>query len=236
MKARRHLLLGLIFCIAGCSAKRIDIDQPELVRLRAEPRIEVAMHAPEPFSFLSGADQLRMGLTAGAVGALTGGLGGIFVGRHAESIGRQQGEELARASSLQDPALKVKDAFVAALISQFQMTNLVSVDAAFTDDDPKAMQQKLTAPAVLDFRTDDWRLIPVGIGSHYRIIYRIRARFLRTDEGKVLWQGYCRHDGSESHTKLDELTANAGFLLRAKMDQVAKSCAATLLLQFLGHD
>jgi hypothetical protein len=228
--------LAILVVSAGCSPRRIAIDKAELSRLRTEARIDVITHAPEGFFFLTGADHLAMGATAGAVGALTGGLGGFLVGKHAESRGRRNGEELARAASLQDPAFKVRDGFVSAVVSQFDLTNLVPLQEAFTDDDPKAMGEKLGATTVLDFKTHDWRLMPVGANSQYRVIYRVRSRFFRTRDGEILWQGYCRYDGGDSHATLDELTANSGILLRVKMDEAADSCTATLLVQLLGQD
>lgn len=228
--------LLVLFVSAACSPARVTLTKAELSRLRSETKIPVVIHAPEPFSFVSAEDNFRTALAVGAVGALTGGLGGVLVGMHAESRARSQGEELARANTLEDPALKVRDGFLSALVNQFNMTNLVPLDETFATDDPKSMGEKLAAGIVLDFKTSDWRLIPAGSDAHYRVVYRVRSRFFRTSDQKVVWQGYCRYDPDGTHATLPELTARSGVLLRAKMDEAAEACAATLLVQFLGQD
>lgn len=237
---RRANLLELCLFVSlasiACAPARITITNAELAALRSEKTIPVVIHAPEPFSFLSAEDNFRMGLAAAAAGALTGGIGGVFVGRHAESTARKQGEELARAASLDDPALKVRDAFIAALVTQFDMTNLVPIEEHFATDDRKAMAEKLNGGVVLDFKTSDWRLVSAGSDSQYRVLYRVRARFFRTAEDKILWQGYCRYDPDDNHATLAELQTAAGVLLRAKMEEAAEACATTLLVQFLGQD
>ena len=230
----RFLKVLLVVALVGCSPARIKITPADLSRLQSESQIPVIIHAPEPFSFMSSEDNLRTALAAAAVGALTGGLGGVLVGMHAESRARAQGNELARATGLEDPALKVRDVFLAAVVSQFNMTHMVPLEESFATDAPKAMQEKLGSAIVLDFKTADWRLMPAGTDSHYRVLYRARSRFVRTSDETVIWQGYCRFDGNGA--PLAELQAASGVLLRAKMDEAAESCATTLLVQFLGQD
>ena len=231
-----ELCLLVLFAAAACTPSRITISNAELARLRSERKISVIIHAPEPFSFLSAEDNFRMRLAAVAAGALTGGLGGVLVGMHAESRAREQGQELARAASLSDPALKVRDGFISALVDQFSMTNLFAADEAVATDDLQEMRDKLGAATILDFKTSEWRLIPAGPDSQYRVVYRVRSRFLRTADETVLWQGYCRYDDRGIPVVIKGLKPESEPLLRAKMDEVADSCAATLLVQFLGQD
>jgi hypothetical protein len=222
------LSLALFLVVAGCAPSRIAIDKAEFSRVRAEGKIPVVTHKPEPLSFLSAGDNLKWNLAALAVP-----LGGFFVGRHAESLARTQGEALATANSLQDPAEKVRDGFLSALVAQLGFSNFVPLQEAFATDDPKRMGEKLTAAVVLDFKTVDWRVSPAGMGSRYRVFYRMRSRLFRTSDAKVLWQGDCRYDKDDSDATLDELTADSGELLRARMEQAAEFCAMTLLAQFL---
>jgi hypothetical protein len=229
------LWLSALFLMTGCSS-RVAIDKAEFSRLQSEATIAVVTHPPEPFSFLTARDNLRLGAAAGAVGALTGGLGGFFVGRHAESLARAQGQELANANGLQDPAHKIRDGLLTGLAGQFNLNNLVPVQQAFATDDPKAIGQKLSAGTVLDFKTYEWSVMPAGMSSRYRISYRLRSRLFRSADGKILWQGDCRYDRDDADKTIEELTANSGELLRAKMDQAAEFCATTLLVQFLGQE
>jgi hypothetical protein len=225
------LSLAILFVVAGCAPSRIAIDKTEFSRLRAEAKIPVITHKPEPFSFLSAGDNVKLGLAALAVP-----LGGFLVGRHAESLARTQGEEMAAANSLRDPAEKVRDGLLSALVAQLGFTNLVPLEEAFPTDDPKRMGEKLDGATVLDFKTIEWRVTPAGMGSRYRFFYRLRSRLLRTSDAKVLWQGDCRYDKDDSDATLDELTANSGELLRGRIDHAAEICATTLLVQFLGQE
>lgn len=225
------LCLAVLLAISGCSPSRIAIDRAAFSRLQAESTIAVITHAPEPFSFLTAGDRLKMGVAAIAVP-----LAGLFVGRHAESLARTQGAEMVVAHGLQDPAHKIRDAFIAAVASQVNLRNLSPVHEVFANDDIKAMGEKLGVATVLDFKSIDWRLSPTAIGSSYRLYYRLRSRLFRTGDGTVLWQGDCRYDRDDADATLAELTANSGEQLRARMDQAAEFCSMALLLQFLGQE
>jgi hypothetical protein len=230
VRALLQLWLSALFLVTGCSS-RVAMDKAEFSRLQSEAKIPVVTHPPEPFSFLSARDHLKWGLAALAVP-----LGGFFVGRHAESLARAQGQELANANGLQDPAHKIRDGLLTGLAGQLNLNNLVPVPQAFATEDPKAMGQKLAAATVLDFKTYEWSVMPAGMSSRYRISYRLRSRLFRSADGKILWQGDCRYDKDDADKTIEELTANSGELLRARMDQAAEFCATTLLVQFLGQE
>jgi hypothetical protein len=224
-----------LLVITGCSASRTAMGRAEFAHLRAQPEIAVVTHAPEAFSFLSGEDNLRLGLGAAAAGALTGGVGGFLVGRHAESLARTQGERLAAELRLEDPTPRVRDSLLDAVARQLQLRNVVPLQDRFSGDDLSAIAKRTGASIIWDFKTTDWRLSQAGVSSRYRLYYRVRSRLFRSGDDKVLWQGDCRYDRDDADATLEELTANQGKPLRARMDRAAEHCATTLLIQFLGH-
>jgi hypothetical protein len=222
-----------IFSLATCSPARIAIDKAEMSRLQTAPAIHAITYSPTPFSFISATDLATMAVAAGAVGALTGGLGGLFVGMHAESRARSRGEEMTRTYSLQDPGPRVRDAFVASAASRINLTNVFAVPESLPSDDLKAIEEKVGQITVLDFKTDNWQLMPGTLGAGYKMIYGVRSRLLSLADRKTLWQGYCVFDDANSPVTLEELTANGGVLLRNKVDEAAAFCAQTLVEQLL---
>jgi hypothetical protein len=228
------LLSALAWC--ACSPGRVNLQQGELARLRQEGKIEVVTHSPEPFAFITAEENSKDAAAAVVAGALTGGIGGFFVGRNAENRARENGRAFAAANGVDDPASRVRDAFTAALVNQFALRNLATIGDAPASDDAERMRQVFGAATVLDFKTYRWRLVPIAMRDRYRLYYALRARLLRLNSGATVWQGYCRYDSGDSDLVLEELTADSGRMLRAKINEAADSCAANLLVQFLGQD
>jgi len=96
------------------------------------------------------------------------------------------------------------------------------------EDDLESLGKRFGGAAILDFKTDSWRLEPGPMTASLRVLYGVRARMLFTSENRVLWQGYCFYDGKDSLATMDQLKANSGALLREKMTEAASSCAKTL--------
>jgi hypothetical protein len=221
-------------CLVACSPARIAMGTAEMSRLQSEPAVHAVAYAPAHLSFRSAGDNAATALGAGAVGALGGGLGGVLVGLHARSRAVRRGDEMSRAYSLQDPAPKVRDAFLASATSRTSLKNLLAITELLPSDEFKAIEKKVGNAAVLDFKTDSWRLVPGTLsGAYYRMKYRMRIRFLRVADSTVIWQDYCVFDDTKSKATLEELTARGGILLRDKIDEAADFCAQTLLDQVL---
>jgi hypothetical protein len=225
---------AVIVSLSACSPTRIAIDVAEMSRLQTEPAVHAVAYTPEVFSFTSAADNLATALSIGAFGPVSGGLGGALVALHAKARARSRGDELSRAYSLEDPAPKVRDAFLTSATSQARLINFRAVAELLPNDEFKAIEEKVGKATVLDFKTDSWHLVPGTLdGAYYKMKYRVRSRFLRVIDSKVLWQDYCVFDDANSTATLAELTAHGGVLLRDKIDQAAGFCANILLEQFL---
>lgn len=213
---RKCVCVAAVLLFVGCSPSQVRLERNDLARLQGEPKINVVTYWA-PFSVQTSGDLLTTGLTAGAVGVFTGGLGGALVGMHADSQAKAEGRRWVEGYFLGDPALEVRDAFIRALAGQFNFSNLLVVPDALPSDDLKALQEKFGGVTMLDFQTDNWQLLPGPMStSLYRVMYGVRARFLQVVDGRVVWQGYCSYDGKDSRATLDELKANSGLLLRKR--------------------
>ena len=218
----------LLFSI-GCSPSLIPMDKEEMTRLKNEPKIHVVAYQPPKFNYSTASD----GFAAGAIGALTGGLGGAAYGLAMES--RAQG--FARSYALEDPVGRARETFIASLADQVDAARFIPFQDILAEDGVEALQKKFGAGVILDFKTEIWGLMSAPLSvSTYQVPYAVRARFLRLSDGKVLWQGYCHRTGSDAASRAtwDEFTANSGALLKKKLSEAAEACGKELVSQFLG--
>jgi hypothetical protein len=230
----RSLIAGfIIFALISCSPSRIAIEKAEFARLQAEQTIHAVSYLPFAFHFTSGGDLTATALAVGAVGVMGGGLGGALVGMYAESRARERGEEMARTYSVEDPAARVREAFVASAQNEIGLKNVIAVPELLSSDKLKALEEKLGRAAILDFKTYQWQLTPRPLAGVYRLTYGVRSRLFRVPDGRILWQAYCVFDDANAPATLEDLTANDGVLLKLKIDEAAASCANDLVQQFL---
>jgi hypothetical protein len=213
---------ALILIAAGCSPAFVPIDREEMARLKSEPEIRVVTYQPPRFLY-----QMPGGpFGAGAAGVFNPALGG-FVGGMASD---PRSQVFAIDSPLEDPATQVKNVFIKGVANQLDVARLVQAGEPLPDDDAHALQKKFGGGVVLDFRTESWGLLASSLVSlPYQMIYGARARLLRLNDGRVLWQGQCRYDAT-----LDQFKATSTPALTKKFAEAAESCAKQLLAQFLG--
>jgi hypothetical protein len=136
-----------------------------------------------------------------------------------------------QAYALSDPAAEVRNGFIAALSGRFNLPPLEVIPDVVAGDDVKKLQEQLGEAAILDFKTDNWRLDPGPMTASLRVLYGVRARFLVTSEKRVFWQGYCFYNGKDSMATAGQLKANSGALLHEKMREAASFCAKMLAEQ-----
>ena len=107
------------------------------------------------------------------------------------------------------------------------MTRLTQVQDLLAEDSIEALKKRLSGGVVLDFKTERSELLPAPLSfSLCRVTYGVRSRFVRLTDTRVLWQGYCQHDGADSRATMEELTANSGALLKSKLGEAAEVCGA----------
>jgi len=164
----------------------------------------------------------------GGIGAFNPVTGG-FVGRGSDP----RNQVYAIDTPLADPVRQVRDIFLKGLAGHLDAARLVQAAEPFSDDDVKALAKKFGGGVVLDFQTTMWGLLSgQSVGKPYQIAYLARARFLRLDTGRVLWQGQCQYDGWDPGGNLDNFDTSLA-VVEKKFAGAANVCAKTLLAQFL---
>lgn len=218
--------------VAGCATNQgVAPNRAELARLKEDPStsIHALSHQPSPFVLMS----------AAKVG--TGALFGLIGGAVAANSMQKAGEELIAEYGVADPALTLRDRIAQAMHDAYGVKATIHPPpdraAAATDSLPE-LKQRFNSGIVLDTRTLGWQLVyyPADWGHHF-VVYAGRARLLRLDDGKVLWDGRCVQrlpDPKESRRGVDDYRANGGELLRAKIGEAAEGCATALIAQLNG--
>lgn len=206
---------------AGCSPAFVPINREEMARLKSEPEIRVVTYQPPRFLF-----QMAGGpFGAGASGMFNPAIGGFAGGTNSDP----RSQVYAIDSPLEDPATQVKNVFIKGVANQLDVARLIQTGVPLSDDDVQALQKKFGGGVVLDFRTESWGLLASSLVSlPYQMIYGARARLLRLNDVRVLWQGQCRYDAN-----LDQFKATSTPALTEKFAEAAESCAKQLLAQFL---
>lgn len=136
-----------------------------------------------------------------------------------------EGMALASDLKLEDPGLRVRDRLIRTLQEELKVTAVEIVPEAPKSDEPTTMLKAYPGSAVLDVRTTKW-----GIDNN-RAIYEARARLLRTSRvSDILWKANCSFtaDKDKPAPATEELKANGGALLKAKLQEAADGCAAQL--------
>jgi hypothetical protein len=139
---------------------------------------------------------------------------------------------------LEAPLLSVKDRFLATVTAAY--SNVRFIEKVRFDDDLSSLKRTFRKGIVFDFGINNWELGPRAFSgkSVYSLALRVRARLIRLDDLKIMWQGICRIGGESPKTwrTLAELTANDYAILKEKRDAMAKKCADQLVAQFSGKE
>ena len=207
---------------ASCAPALIPIDREEMARLKSEREIRVVTYLPPRFLYQAPVQAF------GGVGAFNPVTGG-FVG----GFGDPRSQVYAIDTSLADPVIQVKDLFLKGLAGHLDAARLIQTGEPLPDDDVKALAKKFGGGVVLDFQTTTWGLLSGHVVARpYQIAYLARARFLRLEAGRVLWQGQCQYDGRDPGGNLDDFDTSQA-VVEKKFAAAANACAKTLLAQFL---
>ena len=184
--------------------------------MKSEPQIYVVVYQPARFFYQTVGDALA------AAGA-------------ADEVAQEsRGERFVRAYSLSDPAVKAREAFIAALAGQIEAARLTQIQDILSEDSVENLRKRFGGGVVLDFQTEIWGLLPAPLSLLYQTPYAVRSKLVRLADGRVLWRGYCHHRGSDFRATWEEFTANSGALLKKKLAETAKACGKELVSQFFG--
>ncbi|MGH7766443.1 MAG: hypothetical protein ACREQP_03235 [Candidatus Binatia bacterium] len=193
-----------------------------MARLKSEAEIRVVIYPPP--RFLYQVPFQPFGGT-GAFNPVTGG----FVG----GGGDPRNQVYAIDTPLADPVREVRDVFLKGLAGHFDAARLIQSAEPLTDDDVRALAKKFGGGVVLDFQTTLWGLLSgYSVAKPYGLAYLARARVLRLETGRVLWQGQCEYGGRDPRGNWDNFDTSLA-VVEKKFAAAANVCAQTLLAQFL---
>ncbi|MFI5343075.1 MAG: hypothetical protein ACHQUC_02520 [Chlamydiales bacterium] len=145
--------------------------------------------------------------------------------------------DMVKNYALEDPALQVKKRFLSSLESDLSLTNIKPIAEPSKSDELSELAKAFGKSTIIDFKTTRWFLTYFPTSwSRYRISYTATARLIQLEDTKIMWQGNCEFIGQDPETSptWEELTANSGTILKAKMIEAANACAGDLLNQFFG--
>lgn len=209
---------------AACAPAPIRISDAEIARLRGEPEIRVVRYSPEAITV-----QTRGGDVARQFGLV-----GLAVG---SSVDENLKSKLMKEYGFQDPAPSVRDMLVSALTADLGLTNVRLIEEPAPADAADELRRRFGTGVVLDIKTLVWWLTyDQQAFDAYRLLYVARARLVRLEGPSVIWQATCDRPVGEAKTsKMDELMANGGQLLKQRTTETVDWCARTLLEQFRGR-
>lgn len=233
-----HSMFAVIFIAlvgTGCATPLPEvsttrpIEKAEMPNFKEQPNIFVVRYEPEPFQV-----ETERGIAQGLIPALIGEAIGQYVDR-------RKGETITKKYSLQDPSLQVKTRFVSVLTADLGLTTIRRVEQPFPKDDTSNLRGALGTGVVIDFKTTKWsyflNLPGEGIQfmpkSRYGVKYDVRARLIRLDDAKILWEAVCQYwEDPKRSVLLEELEANNGAILKTKFSEAAEFCFNGFRTQF----
>ena len=139
------------------------------------------------------------------------------------------GRRMVRDYSLEDPIVAVKERFVAVASERLTLATVRMVPEAMRADGIDQLKQTFGAGIVLDFQTTDWSL-----SASAGLTYRARARAVRLDDAKTIWQASCS-GGPQPLAAWDDLKRDDAAALKAGLAEAAATCAQKLVSDFLAE-
>ncbi|HET9489599.1 MAG TPA: hypothetical protein VFR64_07585, partial [Methylomirabilota bacterium] len=234
------MILAIIFAVNGCASAIKGVEEADLARLRDQE--VVAVHYPAPSFFVRKTAPKGGQVVVAPLILLPFAMATAAAQNSAqEAEERAAGTELANEVGLEDPVGGLKERLASRLAGGAGIRDIRSVAAAMDSDDLKSLKQAFgSSKTVLDLKTTGW-------GLHYHVadpktfvtLYRVRARLIRLDQEKVLWNAevgcFFAGDRRFGTPTLDDLRADGGALLKTTMAKAAENCVAPLLARFHGE-
>ena len=227
MTRQRLLMAGVWLLLAGsvtaCAPSLIALDPGVRAQLPSASAIHVIVYPADPPPLMTA--------KALAAGSMFGAIGGAVVGARAGVIGK----ELMAKHNVEDLSTQL----AVTLIEQLKPTLPTIERASITPASREIDDLKKTGlrPFVLDIGTSGSIFYYGSNLARYRLIYSALVRLVDTEQGRVLWQGFCKLTGGDDPTQaptLNELEADDGIAYRRLLAEATSTCATDLLNQFHG--
>lgn len=221
---------AILLLMAGCATPGPPSLPPaELARLVSQSEVTLVHYPTPPFRRAHPATEGRWLIALGPFG--------IFGAAAAAQADTEAGERVRVQIRLDDPAGRVRERFVDRTMESLRS----SPERFLSTDEVGELKATLRSGVVLDFRTLEWAVVAAPkfipfTAEHYQVSYMVRARLVRLEDPKVVWQATCASQGRDAKAKwtMEELTANEGVLLKEKLAEAAEACADELTAKFQG--
>ncbi len=158
---------------------------------------------------------------------------------------KEAGAKFISASQLTDPITLVETRFLRARQRELGLMTLPAPQL-IKNDSAETLREQLGADSVIDFKTERWSIGTIISGGFslepiaYRIAYTGRARLVRLNDEKIVWEGTCTYEKDDSVTpKLipyDMTGSDQGVAVNASIQALADTCADYLWRQFFGRE
>ncbi len=206
MSTKLWLPIAAVLLLAGCAGQRIKLNAEDQRALASQPNVYAVHHHPGvTFVVESTAVMLFAPLAAGIMVA--------------------EGMAMQRDLKLADLAPRVKERLVRTLESELKLANVRVVPDIPQNTSVETLKKLFEGGLVLVVQTRNW-----GI-DNYRAEYSARVRLVRLSDATVLWEAACNDavpDKGKPAPPREELVANGGELLKAKLALAADQCASEL--------
>jgi hypothetical protein len=137
------------------------------------------------------------------------------------------GNDIVRENDLPDPAVSIRQALLADLVTEDVLTPVASTTKTDAMDAEKLAKQYPGGDLLLDVQTVNWSFIYFPTNwSHYRVIYSAKVRLIDTKHSKVVADGFCARVPEEtpSSPTRDELLENKAARLKQELATAADYC------------
>ncbi len=151
----------------------------------------------------------------------------------------KNGKEWSEGNGISHPMTVVRDRMVSNLkrdLGVYSFKHLAdTIDAG--NDAPEKLKTRFGNGLLMDFTGVYQVIYYLGDMSHYHMYYNARARLVRLDDSKVMWQGNCRLDVEDPNNRptIDDLQANKAARLKEWLNRGAAECSNQLTSQFFGR-
>jgi len=214
--------LLMVSLFTGCGSTVSTISKEDLARFNQVPAIRTVHYSP--------AISFNVTTPGKALAGGGGAIGGLLTLGLSKSAGSTMVEEYA----IGDPVLVVKENFMKSLSAGFSGKSITNGEKEFPTDSLSDLQKAYGDGWLIDFATFQWSLTYYPTDwTHYRVFYSARVRLIDLGNSKVVWAGTCKYDHEQGERPTyDQLTANKGELLKARLKQAAEECSQELWAKF----
>jgi hypothetical protein len=210
------LVTGVLSLPYGCARAAVPdpVQREELIRLAEQPEIKIVYYPPVALEVYRTKDS--------SSAAARGPIDRVV-----------EGSRLRNRFALEDPALQVKERIVLLLAFEFGFKNITSVLHVRLADDIHTLKMDFKNSALIDFRTLVWALGSLPAPHSYSgLLYSARARLIRLNPSRVVWEGQCLVQRKD--LSLEQLESRDAAPLKETLAEIADACASQLAIQLRG--